>query len=106
MLEAIADIQGFVHGVDQTGFLMDTMKRQAVSFGLLRIGEGANQLSQATKALAPHVPWTDMTALRHRIAHGYSSVDVHVIWLIASTRLDALKTTLLQMLDELGPEEP
>lgn len=104
MLEAISDMEDFLGGRSQAEFLASPLIRQAVSFGMLRLGEGANQLSSDLKARAPDAPWQEMVLLRHRVAHGYASVDPRIIWAVAATRLDELRTTLRRLLADF--EEP
>jgi uncharacterized protein with HEPN domain len=33
-----------------------------------------------TRAHDPQIPWREITAMRHRLAHGYDAVDLDILW--------------------------
>ena len=89
-LQAIAEridlVDGWTRGLSEAEFLSDLKLRDAVAMSLLVIGETARRMSEETRRRAPTVPWPAIISLRHRIAHGYETVDHRLIWQI--TRLD------------------
>ncbi len=62
----------------------------AVCMNLIRIGEGARNLSAAAKAAMRTVPWPRVTSLRHRLAHSYAATDMDVLWDSATVSVPAL----------------
>ena len=44
------------------------------------IGEAARLLSDETRLLAPDIPWRDIVAMRHRLVHDYSSINLEILW--------------------------
>ncbi len=44
------------------------------------VGEAANRVSATTQARFPEVPWREAIATRHRLTHGYDSVDPDQLW--------------------------
>jgi uncharacterized protein with HEPN domain len=75
-------------------FSADRTLYQSVAFSLQVIGEGANNLSDVTKAKAPEVPWPKIVALRNRIVHGYFSLELTEIWRIATVDAPRLRAQL------------
>ena len=73
----------YVEGLDKESFLSDTRTQEAVVLNLLVIGEAASRLSKRHSdfiAKYPEVPWLQMQGMRNRIAHGYSDINMHVVW--------------------------
>ena len=44
------------------------------------VGEAANRVSSACQSCYPHIPWGQIVSLRHRLIHGYDSVDMDILW--------------------------
>lgn len=56
----------------------------ALSFCVEQIGEMARKLrDEGFVEKYPNVPWNDMAGLRNRIAHGYDTVDLDMVYDIA-----------------------
>ena len=72
-------------------------------YALLIVGEAANKVSPETRALLPQVPWAQIVATRHFVAHGYDRVDPEVILGIAQDDLPPLMAALSAL---LAAEEP
>ena len=96
MLDAAGRIRLYLFGMDEGGFYDDLRTIDAVCMNLIRIGEGAGELSISITRLAPHLPWRRMRDLRNRIAHSYAGLKVSVIWDIATVRVPELEAFLLQ----------
>ena len=93
MREAIRRVALYTAGFTPDGFLEDLRTIDAVALNLLVIGECANRLPAPLK-LRSTQPWSKMIALRHRIAHGYTSVDPDVLWDVAQDNLPELAREL------------
>lgn len=76
--------------------------KYTVLYALLIVGE-ASKVSSETRALLPEVPWADIVATRHFVAHGYDRVDPEVILGIAQDDLPPLMDALRRLVDT---EEP
>lgn len=59
-------------------------------YALLIVGEAAGKLSAEAKASMPHVPWEEIVATRHFVAHGYDKVEPRTIISIAEDDLPPL----------------
>jgi uncharacterized protein with HEPN domain len=44
------------------------------------IGEAARLLPDEARAKAPHIPWRDIVAMRHRLVHDYENVTLRILW--------------------------
>ena len=58
------------------------------------VGEAASRVSQVTKDELPDVEWTAIVAMRHRLIHGYASVDPDIVWGVVTADLPPLIAVL------------
>ncbi|HEV7457315.1 MAG TPA: HepT-like ribonuclease domain-containing protein [Roseococcus sp.] len=98
---AALDAQSFVAGLDEAAFLTSRLHQSAVIRALEVLGEAAGRVSRESCAALPHLPWREMTGLRHRLIHGYAEVRLDLVWNVATERLGPL----LAMLEPLLPPE-
>lgn len=61
------------------------------------VGEGARGVSPHLRARHPAVPWTEMIATRNRVIHAYYSVDMDIVWHIATSELPFLISQLEEL---------
>jgi uncharacterized protein with HEPN domain len=54
------------------------------------IGEAANRVSPDFQSGYPHIPWSQIVSLRHRLIHVYDSVDLDILWEILTKDLPPL----------------
>ena len=62
------------------------------------IGEAARRVSPDTRASCPGVAWSEMIAVRNRIAHGYDEVNFDRVWEIVQDDLPSLIAELRRIL--------
>lgn len=58
------------------------------------IGEAAGKVSLETQAQCPGIPWPDVTGMRHKLIHGYASVDRDILWAVVQEDLPGLISDL------------
>ena len=62
----------------------DLVRDRFLNLGLQRlieiIGEAASRVSSETQAAYPEIEWGQIIGMRHRLVHGYSLVDLEVLW--------------------------
>ncbi len=80
ILEAIAEIQRFTHGVTYESFRGDDKSIRAVEMNFIIIGEAASQIPEEVEEKYPNIPWNLMRAMRNRIVHAYFNVDEKLMW--------------------------
>lgn|ERR1700722_4995909 len=94
ILNAGRSIQRHLAGVALEQFLADELRCLAVERLFEIIGEAARRISEEFKNEHQEIPWADLIALRHVVAHEYDNLDYDEIWAIATkdvpTLLDAL----------------
>ena len=93
-------INNFIEGYDYRTFANDDKTAYSCSFALGQIGELANKLSDEFKYKNSQLPWKKMTALRHRIVHGYDSVEMDLLWDIVKDNVPELQKYIQSMLNE------
>src|ERR1700745_554711 len=90
MLLAARDARAFVKGLDEGAFLASRLHQNAAIRSLEVLGEAAGNVSAATQAAQPEIPWREITGMRHRLIHGYAEVRLDLVWAVIRDRLDAL----------------
>lgn len=94
MLDAANWAQRFVAGHNRAS--LDTNK--LLAFGVARaleiVGEAAGQITDELKAAHPQIPWSDITAMRNRLARAYFKVNLDVVW-------DSVTEDIPQLIAEL-----
>ena len=72
---------------------------ELVCFNLFQIGEIASKLDNSFIEKYNKVPWKQIIGMRHRIVHGYDSVDVDIVYETAKTNIFDLKNYCLEIID-------
>jgi uncharacterized protein with HEPN domain len=100
MLNEAYQIQEFLGGEDREALSQNTMLAYAVIRAITIVGEAANQTSLEFQLAYPEIPWHNIIGMRNRIVHGYSSVDLDIVWEVATRNLPTLIPILEQILSE------
>ena len=104
-LRAIAELEDFVAQTTRERFLTDKLEQSFVFHRLVILGEAAVALAKAFQEKYPEVPWPRLISLRNRLVHAYFDLDMLLVWGIASSHLDELRTQLRHILDTEFPDE-
>jgi uncharacterized protein with HEPN domain len=97
MLAATHDAVAFVDGISRDEFLADKKTQQAVVMSLLIIGECATRILDKHAQIAEpavEIPWRNMRGMRNRIAHGYSEINLGLVWDTVADELPILAVNL------------
>jgi uncharacterized protein with HEPN domain len=94
ILDAIAEIQKFTHGMYYESFKEDSKAIRAVEMNFIIIGEAANQIPEEIEEKYKTIPWSLMRAMRNRIVHAYFEVDEKLMW-------DTIQNDLPPLIPEL-----
>ena len=70
------------------------LRRDAILYNLLVIGEAVKALGEQTRARQPEVPWRQIAGLRDLIAHEYFRIDMDEIQRIVDQELKALSSAV------------
>jgi len=101
MIQAVERAQRLSSGSSEEKFLSDETVQWAIFSQIVILGEAAGRLDRTFQNAHPEVPWSSIIGMRHRLVHGYDSVDWGRVW---KTLRDDLPP-LLQQLRALVPEE-
>ncbi len=100
MLNAIERILRYTQGMSDSAFLSNELVQDAVIRNLEVVGEAARNIERDHPAFAtahPDVPWEEMYLMRNRVAHGYFSVDLGIVWQTLQLELPKLHQLLLRL---------
>ena len=87
-------------------FQADSMRVEATVFNLMQIGELSKfSLSDEAKAQLSAIPWNQLYGMRNRIVHGYSGVNMRIVWDTVSRDIPALDKELAEILLEFSASD-
>jgi uncharacterized protein with HEPN domain len=75
----------------------ERLRRDALLYNLLILGEAVKALGEDTKARRPDVPWRQIAGLRDVLAHEYYRIDVTEIEGILKRDLPALEIAITKL---------
>ena len=81
-------------GITRELLLTEQFSQWAVTTPIYNIGEQVYQLSPECKREYPHIPWSVVSGLRHRLVHDYDGIN----WsLIADVIFDDMEPFVMQV---------
>lgn len=72
----------------------DRMLQLSLAHLIEIIGEAASRVPRDIQARHVAIPWIDIVGMRHRIVHGYDTLDLNVLWDTATRNLPPLIAAL------------
>ncbi|HEY1616719.1 MAG TPA: HepT-like ribonuclease domain-containing protein [Streptosporangiaceae bacterium] len=102
MIDAAEQAQELAADVSAAELEADRRRRDALLWNFTVLGEAAGQLSDELKTRFPDVTWQQPSRLRNRIVHGYWSVDVDILYTVATSQLPEFVADLRKVLASLG----
>jgi uncharacterized protein with HEPN domain len=94
MIRAIETARELSAGLGETEFFGDQRAQWAVYSQIIILGEAASRLSRDFCDQHLRIPWSAAIGMRHRLVHGYDSVDWGRVW-------NTLKNDLPPLLEQL-----
>jgi uncharacterized protein with HEPN domain len=98
ILEAIRKVEFYVKGITLEELAGDSMRRDAVLYNLLIIGEAVKAIPDSMKAQYPSIEWRKIGGLRDFVAHEYFGVNLQIIWDVAQNKLTSLRRSIEEIL--------
>ena len=92
----------FAAGFDRFGFVSSRECYFAAIWCIAVIGEAASNIPRSFTNSHPEIPWSLMVGTRHRLVHGYHTIDDDVVWGIVAVHLPALVPQLHALLESAG----
>jgi uncharacterized protein with HEPN domain len=102
IVEMSRNIDEFTAGVKAHEYLADRKLQLAIERAIEIIGEAARHVSDAFKADHPEIPWRQIVAQRHVIAHEYGEIKQERLWLVATRDVPKLA----EQIEPLLPPRP
>lgn len=81
-------------------FFLDSRTQDAVLRNLEIIGEAVKNLSIATRAARPDVPWKSIAGMRDLLIHHYFGVKLETVWDVIEKELPSLLESIDELLEE------
>jgi uncharacterized protein with HEPN domain len=88
--EAIAIIERRVAGRTIADLASDDVLRDAIERRIEMISEASRRLPEEMKARHPDVPWHNVAGIGNILRHEYYSINIDIIWRIATRDLRPL----------------
>ena len=99
ILDAILEINSFVHAMTFQEFISDIKTIRAVELNFVIIGEAVSSIPEDVQNMYQDVPWHLMRGLRNQLVHVYFSIAPKILWDTIEQDLPQLVTTLEKILD-------
>lgn len=100
ILSALKSIETFVKGMNYDEFQKDDKTTSAVIRKFEILGEATKNISKSIRNQYQQIPWKEIAGMRDRLIHGYSKVDISLVWETIQNRLPSLKTEIQKILSE------
>jgi len=100
ILLAIRRIGRYTKALTEEEFFANEMTQDAVIRNIEIIGEAARNIARHHPHFAashPEIPWEDVYLMRNRVAHGYFSVDLEIVWRTVQRDLPELERQVLRL---------
>ena len=77
--------------INQEDFIKNEDVKEVICFNLFQIGELANGLSEEFIKEYNGIPWKQIIGMRHRIVHGYGTINLDIVWNTSVDSIPSLK---------------
>jgi len=94
MLEAAKQALEITGNMTYARYSEERVVQLAVERTIEIIGEAARKVSEPLKTAHPEIPWRQIIAQRHVIAHEYGDIKQDRLWLVVTARLPELVAQL------------
>lgn len=101
ILDAIAEVETYLQGVNLAQFLNNSEKRFATIKQIEIVGEACDRISDTIKIAYPEIPWRAIKGFRNISIHEYFGVNAELVWEIAINDLPVLKMQVQKLLEEM-----
>jgi uncharacterized protein with HEPN domain len=108
MLEAAERVLQYTKGLSREEFFASPLVQDAVIRNIEIIGEAANNLLETGPdivAMYPSIPFAQIYGMRNRVAHGYFSVSLSMIWDSVQVDIPELRQQVAEVFGELQKEK-
>jgi uncharacterized protein with HEPN domain len=97
MLDAVRQIQQYMHSKSTADFLSDRLLQDGVVRNFEILGEASRNLLNAVpdaSATFPGIPFAAIYGMRNQLSHGYFAIDLDVVWKVIERDIPNLRNIL------------
>jgi uncharacterized protein with HEPN domain len=99
--EAITEVDRFAAGKTFEDLTTDNLLRRAIERSIEIISEASRRLPADMKARYPDIPWPAIAAIGNVLRHEYYTIELDVIWRIATQDIRPLAVAVDALLAEV-----
>jgi uncharacterized protein with HEPN domain len=100
MLSFAREVLAFTRGRSRADYASDTGLRRSVERATELIGEAASNISDATRAAHPEIPWRKIIGQRNVLIHDYGDVDDDLVWNLVQLEIPKLAGVLERLVPD------
>jgi uncharacterized protein with HEPN domain len=104
IIGAIDQIGTYTVGLDAAQFIANRLVQDGVIRQLLVVGEASSRLMRQCPvftAMHPEVAWKSAYDTRNLLVHGYTDIELDVVWGIVVDELPTMREQMQRLLDGL-----
>lgn len=90
-------IRDFTQNIDFDRFAEDEKTSDAVIRNFEIIGEASKKIPEEIQDKNPELPWSQMAGMRDKLIHGYTDVDLEIVWKTAKDEIPELLKELRKL---------
>ena len=98
MLQAVERAHRLSTGLTELEFMSDETVQWAMFSQIIILGEAAGRVDRTFQDAHSEIPWASIIGMRHRLVHGYDSVDWVRVWKTLRNDLPPLQGQLKGLL--------
>ncbi|MEF8894259.1 HepT-like ribonuclease domain-containing protein [Halodesulfurarchaeum sp.] len=99
--EAARKIEQYTANLDYEDFVDDELRVDAVLRNFEVIGEAAKNVPAEVRDEYKAVPWAEMAGMRDKLIHGYSTVELAIVWKTVEEEIPEVKRQIESIRDDL-----
>jgi uncharacterized protein with HEPN domain len=106
MAEALERVLEYTRGMSEAEFMAGRMVQDAVMRNLEILGEAANKCVKNLPTVAekyPGIPFAQIYGLRNQLTHGYTTVDLDIVWDVVAHHVPELQMQVAAVLVGFNP---
>jgi uncharacterized protein with HEPN domain len=92
-----------VEDIHLSDFVADRLRRDAVCFCLVLVGEACNEAAKRFQRLPAEIPWAEIRGMRNILVHEYWQIDDTIVYNAARHEAGPLAERLECLIESLTP---
>lgn len=104
IVEATRKIDRYTATLEYETFVDDELTVDAVLRNFEVIGEAAKNVPEDVREEYDEVPWSEMAGMRDKLIHGYSTVELAIVWKTVEAEIPEVKQQLEAIRTDLREE--